>query len=76
MLVLLAVWMREGIKIDWQHSLTAPLFTLSGLGLALHALSSSSMEEHFSAILAALLLAVAMSENSDKSSVVGGENEN
>jgi len=75
LLVLLAVWMREGIKSDWRYSFTAPLFTLSGLALTLHALSSSSMEEHFSAILAALLLAVAMSADSNKSVHTGGNHD-
>ncbi|WP_081610043.1 O-antigen ligase family protein [Mariprofundus ferrooxydans] len=60
---LLVVWMREGLKVDWQHSLTAPLSTLSGLALVLHGLSSSGMEEHFSAILAVLLLGVALSDS-------------
>jgi len=62
LLVLWSVWMREGVKVDWPHSVTAPLFTLSGLALAVHGLSSSSMEEHFSAILTILLLGVALSE--------------
>jgi len=61
LLGLLVVWVREGLKVDWQHSLSAPLSTLSGLALALHGLSSSGMEEHFSAILAVLLLGVALS---------------
>jgi len=75
LLALLVVWMREGIKVDWQYSIIAPFFTLSGFGLALHGLSSSSMEEHFSAILAALLLAIAMSEDSDKPEQSGGDND-
>jgi len=64
LLVLWFVWIREGIVVNWQCSLTAPLFTLTGLALAVHGLSSSSMEEHFSAILAVLLLGMAMSGNS------------
>lgn len=75
LLLLLVIWMREGIKIDWQYSITAPLFTLSGLALVMHGLSSSSMEEHFSAILAALLLATAMSADSDKPENTGGDND-
>jgi len=62
LLVLWFAWMKEGVKVDWRDSVTAPLFTLSGLALAVHGLSSSSMEEHFSAILAVLLLGVALSE--------------
>ena len=64
LLFLLFVWIREGIVLNWQYSQTAPLFTLTGLALAVHGLSSSSMEEHFSAILAVLLLGMAMSGNS------------
>ncbi|WP_227819340.1 O-antigen ligase family protein [Mariprofundus micogutta] len=75
LLALLSVWMREGFKVDWQHSVVAPLSTLSGLALALHALSSSSMEEHFSAILAVLLLATAMSVSSENSRSTGGSDE-
>jgi len=63
LLVLWFVWVREGLLVDWQYSITAPLFTLPALALAVHGLSSSSMEEHFSAILAILLLGVAMSDN-------------
>lgn len=65
LLVLWFVWMKEGVSVDWQHSVTAPLFTLTGLALAVHALSSSSMEEHFSAILAVLLLGIALSDNNN-----------
>lgn len=61
LLALWYAWMREGLKVDWSHSVSAPLFTLSGLALVVHGLSSSSMEEHFSAILAVLLLGVAIS---------------
>jgi len=61
LLTLWYAWMREGLNVDWSDSVSAPLFTLSGLALAVHGLSSSSMEEHFSAILAVLLLGVALS---------------
>ncbi len=65
-LMLLVVWAREGLMVDWQNSVTAPLFSLSAIALALHGLSSASMEEHFSAILAVLLLAVAIANDEDK----------
>jgi len=58
-------WIRQGLIIDWRHSLRAPLFVISGLALIVHGLSSSSMEEHFSTILAVLLLGVAMSKRVD-----------
>lgn len=67
LLTLLVAWVWEGLKKDWQYSFTTPLFALSGLALALHALSSASMEEHFSAILASLLLAIAISAHNDDS---------
>ncbi|MDX8405217.1 MAG: O-antigen ligase family protein [Mariprofundus sp.] len=67
LLALLFVWAWQGIKVDWQYSLTAPLITFAALALALHGLSSASMEEHFSAILAALLSGAALSDDRQQS---------
>lgn len=61
--ILLLFWMREGWCLDWQKCSAAPLIFLPALALAVHALSSSSLEEHFSAILAALLLGAGLSDN-------------
>ncbi len=60
LLLLWAAWVRAGLKVDWRYSLTAPLFSLSGLALAVHGLSAASMEDHFSIILAVLLLGTAI----------------
>ncbi len=60
---LLFFWMREGWRLDWRESPVAPLIFLPALALTVHALSSSSFEEHFSAILAALLLGTGLSGN-------------
>jgi len=76
LLALLAAWARQGMIMSWKSSETSPLFTLSSMALALHALSSASMEEHFSAILAALLLAIAMSVDSETKNSAGGNSEN
>lgn len=54
-------WMREGWTLDWREPSMAPLIFLPSLGLAIHALSSSSLEEHFPAILATLLLGAGLS---------------
>ncbi|MDQ6992547.1 MAG: O-antigen ligase family protein [Mariprofundus sp.] len=59
------IW--KGLVVDWQQSLVAPFMTLSGLALALHGLTSASMEEHFSAILAVLLLGVGLAERKSSS---------
>ncbi len=70
LLLLWGVWLREGMKVDWRYSLTAPLFALSGLALAVHGLSAASMEDHFSIILAVLLLGVAIAGGTDEGSEV------
>ncbi len=69
---LLYVWMREGWRMDWHKSPVAPLVFLPPLALAIHALSSTSVEEHFSAILAVLLLGTGLSGNRDHNKA-GGE---
>ena len=61
---LLFFWMREGWRRDWHELITTPLIFLPALALAMHALSSSSFEGHFSGILAALLLGVGLSAQS------------
>lgn len=63
-LTLLYVWMREGWRRNWQEDLVAPLVFLPALALAVHGLTSSSFEEHFSAILAGLLLGVGLAGSS------------
>ncbi|WP_347239234.1 O-antigen ligase family protein [Mariprofundus sp. KV] len=72
MLVLFFVWAREGWRLDWRASPTAPLVFLPALALVIHGLSSSSLEEHFSAILAVLLLGTGLSGNRDHNKQ-GGE---
>ncbi len=61
--LMLFYWMREGWRRDWHESVTAPLIFLPALALVIHGLSSTAVEEHFSAILAVLLLGVALSDN-------------
>lgn len=65
LLALLFLWLREGNRQERQYSLAGPLMLLSGLALVVHGLASSSLEEHFSAILAALLLGVGLSETTE-----------
>jgi O-antigen ligase len=74
LLLLLAVfyfWLREGWKYNWNVSTSYPLITLAGAGLMIHGLFAPSMEEHFSAILAVLLLGAALSDN--RHHVIAGE---
>lgn len=61
LLALLFCWMREGWGRDWWTTSLPPLIFLPSLGLAVHALSSSSLEEHFTSMLAALLLGAGLS---------------
>ncbi len=63
LILMLFYWMREGWRRDWHESVTAPLLFLPALALVIHGLSSTAVEEHFSAILAVLLLGVALSDN-------------
>ena len=63
---LLFFWIREGWRPEHLQSAVGPLLLLSGLALAAHSLASSGLEEHFSAILAALLLGAALSEKVEK----------
>ena len=61
-LLLLYTWIRTGWQVDWNQNVYAPLISLSGLAIAVHGLSASSLEEHFSAVLAVLLLGAGLSE--------------
>jgi len=60
--LLLFLWIRTGWRRDWSEYQTAPLIALSGIALAVHGLSSASLEEHFSGVLAALLLGIGLAE--------------
>ncbi|MDQ6957845.1 MAG: O-antigen ligase family protein [Mariprofundaceae bacterium] len=76
LITLLALWMRMGWRMDWQRTDTASLIALPGVAIAVHGLSAPSLEEHFSGILAALLLGAglaAMRKNPTTSSPYGGQ---
>ena len=66
LLALFFAWLREGSRQQRLDTEIGPLMLLSGLALAIHGLASSSLEEHFSAILAVLLLGASLSERIDK----------
>jgi len=53
---LLFSWVRSGWKTDWQQQEYGMLIAVTGIALMVHGLTASSMEEHFSALLAILLL--------------------
>lgn len=59
---LLYEWIRLGWRQDWLAAPSAPLAVLSGIALAIHGLTSNSLEEHFSAVYAVLLLSLALAE--------------
>ena len=67
LLMLLASWIWTGWRLDWGRYPVAPLISLSGVALAIHGLSSSALEEHFSALLALFALGVGLSDASDPS---------
>ncbi|MDQ6960343.1 MAG: O-antigen ligase family protein, partial [Mariprofundaceae bacterium] len=56
LIALLALWTRTGWQLNWHHTDAASLIALPALAMAIHGLSAPSLEEHFSGILAALLL--------------------
>jgi len=62
LMFLLFIWLRESRHWNWNTSRTAPLICLSAVALASHGLFAPSMEEHFSAVLAALVLGVGLSD--------------
>ncbi|MFQ5355206.1 MAG: O-antigen ligase family protein [Mariprofundaceae bacterium] len=59
---LLYSWIKLGWRLDWKSGEAGPLIALSGIALLIHALSSSSLEDHFSAILAAMLLGAGLAQ--------------
>jgi len=68
--MLLFIWIRIGWRLDWNRLQAGPLITLSGISLVVHGLSAPSLEEHFSGVLAALLLGLGLAELS-----AGGSNQ-
>jgi len=53
---LLYNWIKLGWKTDWLEKEQGMLISLTGIALLVHGLTASSMEEHFSALLAIMLL--------------------
>jgi O-antigen ligase len=70
LIFLLCVWIRTGWRLDWQHTYSGYFVTVPGIALAIHGFTSSSLEEHFSGILAALFLgtglAIALKEQREQ----------
>ncbi|ATX81436.1 O-antigen ligase [Mariprofundus ferrinatatus] len=71
LVMLLYIWMREGWRADWRENSQASLVFLPALALAVHGFTSTSLEEHFSAILAVLLLGAGLSGLRGKSDAQG-----
>jgi len=55
-------WLRAGFQSDWRASYASPLILMSGLALLVDAFFGPTFEEHFSGVLAALLLGVGLSD--------------
>jgi O-antigen ligase len=64
LLLVFYFWLRQGLKYNWDDSTPCSLIALAGAGLIIHGLFAPSMEEHFSGILAALLLGAGLSAQS------------
>lgn len=66
-LALLFVWLRLGWRGRWsEKEMAQPLVLFSGAALALHAIPSVSLEEHFATIFAILMLSAGLAEKSDE----------
>jgi len=55
LVMLFFLWVKTGWNSDWRNE-AASLIALPGIAMAVHGLFAPGMEEHFSGILAALLL--------------------
>jgi len=60
-LALLMVWVRTGWHLDWRESDVAPLIFMTAIALAIDSMFGPALEEHFSGVLAVLLLGVGLS---------------
>lgn len=76
LIALLTLWVRAGWRLDWYRTEAASLIALPGMAMAIHGLSAPGLEEHFSGILAAILLGAglaAIRNNSPKPYPYGGQ---
>lgn len=64
LLLFLFVWFRTGWVMQWSRSRAGPLIALPAMAVMVHGLSAPSLEEHFLAILAVLLLGAGLAERS------------
>lgn len=72
-LALLFFWLRQGWCDKWtEKEMAWPLVLFSGVALALHAIPSVSLEEHFATIFAILMLSVGLAEKIDERHHTGG----
>jgi len=68
LLLLLYSWIRSGFIHPWRSSVAMPLVALTGMALLVDALSTESLEEHFSTIFALVLAGAGLSESLSKES--------
>jgi len=65
---LLYTWIKLSWKTDWQAEDGGILIALPGIALAVHGLTASSLEEHFSIVLAVMLLGIGITRQSMRKS--------
>ncbi len=61
LMLLFLVWTRTGWKENWQLTDAASLLSLPPIAMAIYGISGPGLEEHFSGVLAALLLGAGLS---------------
>ena len=73
-LALIGVWIHGGWRVDWRKPDAGSLVSLAGVALAVQGLTEPSLEQHFPAILAVLLLSagLAAKAESEKRQSAGG----
>lgn len=59
-LCLFVVWARMGWRHRWSENPSACMVTISGVAMLVHGLSAPAMEEHFPAMMAAMILGVGL----------------
>jgi len=67
---LFVVWMRGSWRCDWRAEHASILIPLTGIALFVQGLTEASLEEHFSGVLAAMLLGAGIAARRDLSAPI------
>ncbi|MDQ6961060.1 MAG: O-antigen ligase family protein [Mariprofundaceae bacterium] len=65
-LALFMVWAHLGWRYRWSQNTSACMVTISGVAMLVHGLSAPAMEEHFPAMMAAMVLGVGLAGLKDQ----------